>query len=133
MLDGNRPVLSGGFGADVTAVNESPLRLGRDGIHRVPVEIPCLALLQSCLFTQHSPAWKAGGAVHRERGAQHLLKFLIQISCPPPLQHRCTWRSRYHLCGPIPLQLWAFFFLSCCPCTMVETFLCPYTTIHCLK
>lgn len=50
----------------------------------MPVDIPCLALLQSCLFTQHSPAWKAGGAVHRECGAQHLLKLLIQISCPPP-------------------------------------------------
>lgn len=77
-------MLRGGFGDDVTAVNESPLRSGRDGIHRVLVDIPCLALLQSCLFTQHSPAWKAGGAVHREHGAQHLLTFLIQISCPPP-------------------------------------------------
>lgn len=60
MLDGNGPVLSGGFGADVTDINESPWWWGRDEIHRVPVEIPlpstALPGKQEC-------------SVHRECGA----------------------------------------------------------------
>lgn len=43
MLDGNRLLLSGSFGDDVTDVNESPLRSSRDEIRPSAVEISCLA------------------------------------------------------------------------------------------
>lgn len=76
-------MLSGGFGDDVTDVNESPLRSGRDEIHRVPVEIPCLAPPEPPVYPAQ-PCLESRRCIAQGAWGQHLLKCLIQISCPPP-------------------------------------------------
>lgn len=76
-------MLSGGFGDDVTDVNESPLRSGRDEIHRVPVEIPFLAPPEPPVYPAQ-PCLESRRCIAQGAWGQHLLKCLIQISCPPP-------------------------------------------------
>lgn len=70
--------------------------------------LPCLAPelpvypAQPCLESRRCSAQGVWGPASTEA--------LNSDFMPSSLQHRCTWRSRYHLCGPIPLQLWAVFF-----------------------
>lgn len=72
MLDGNRLLLSGSFGGDVTDVNESPLRSSRDRIRQSTAEISCLVPPELPVYPAQPSLCRlgrAGGALYRERGA----------------------------------------------------------------
>lgn len=110
MLDGNRLLLSGSFGDDVTDVNESPLRSSRDKIRQSTVKISCLAPPE-LLFTQHSPAC-AGREKQEERfmgsmgpaSAKRLnsnsMAFISASTGIPTPRSRCT-RVALSLSSPV--------------------------------
>lgn len=116
-------MLSGGFGADVTDVNESPLWSGRDEIHRVPVEIPRPAPPEPPVYPAQ-PCLESRRCRARGVWRQHPLKPLIQSSCPSPNSTGVPGGAHSTCVASSSPALGCRFFLSC---TGIRTSLCLYT------
>lgn len=103
-MDGDRLLLSGGFGDDVTAVNESVPWSSRDEIRRSTVEISCPAPREPPVYpAQPCPCWLGKQEVHCTGSVGwHLLKDFIHIPQPSSLQAQVHLAERMGRAWPHP-------------------------------